>query len=592
MYVKLPYLIHFHRFIIIALWIVVFLSWAAIAVLFYLYSVVANNSQTTSQLTVHFNTAASSSAIVAKKAVSFDTSGNAVMGAGRSVFKNLSPPLQASCPKYIDVDAVFDDSFIVSYQNAADLSTTLKVIKMDSSGNVASVTSTATTAQFYQVATLNQASGLFVGISQTYVTNSTFLTAGTISQANQSASIGDSVLYGCPAYGSVNPHISRISDTSFAISFFCAYNAHYDSYISTQYGTVDPVTKIIKLSDRVDLADSAIVNVTTSVKHNIVGLSDTSYFVMYALVPAIQLTTILMKVDPMTMVVTKSDNYTMTDVFMSYVPFIDVARIDSSTAMVAYVDDSTGGGISLVLVHATTDDLLAVRYGARLAVTTGATQTGKYSTYTYNGQLYVSYLAMDFSLTSVGSTTDASQSSAVLLYSDVSNDAKWTMAMVDVTPSRGIVTSAPQIVLNKDSTVGIDAQNYGLSFEAATSAASSSSVALFTTISDGLCTSVSTSSFSVLEVRAPLGGVSTAASSSSTTPVQIGGVISGLKGLTPGAVYYSDAHGNLIQGNIPYGRSAGISALSSYVETDSVIVTLDSLVGVATSTSSIALGQQ
>jgi hypothetical protein len=70
--------------------------------------------------------------------------------------------------------------------------------------------------------------------------------------------------------------------------------------------------------------------------------------------------------------------------------------------MVAYVDDATQGGLTAVLIEATTADRTVIRFGSRFAVTTGNSQAPKYSEYTYQGVTYGSYLSMDFSLTSIG----------------------------------------------------------------------------------------------------------------------------------------------------------------------------------------------
>jgi hypothetical protein len=175
------------------------------------------------------------------------------------------------------------------------------------------------------------------------------------------------------------------------------------------------------------------------------------------------------------------------------------------------------------------------------------------------------------------------------MYADTTNGAKWTVAVMEVTQSNEIVRSSPDFVLNKGSTLGIDSDHYGLSFETAMSSASDSRVAFFTTVSDGNCSKPAIADLSVFENMPSVAGIATASSGSSVS-VQLGGIVSGLSGLRPGAVYYSDSRGNLIQSNIAYGRISGYSALSDYLETDSVIITLDSVVGVALSNSSLALG--
>ena len=66
--------------------------------------------------------------------------------------------------------------------------------------------------------------------------------------------------------------------------------------------------------------------------------------------------------------------------------------------------------------------------------------------------------------------------------------------------------------------------------------------------------------------------------------------MTGFTGLTPGTVYYADTRGDLVEGNIGYGRMSGYSVLDDYIETAGVILTLDALVGLAVSNTSVLLG--
>ena len=252
--------------------------------------------------------------------------------------------------------------------------------------------------------------------------------------------------------------------------------------------------------------------------------------------------------------------------------------------MVGFVDDATGGGITLVTVVATQQDRVPVRFGSRYSLTTGNAQIPKY----YQVGIYSGYLSMDFSLTSVGSVEDASNPGVAVMFADVVNDAKWTLALVEVTAAYEIVRSSPQFVLDKGSTLGIDGDSYSLTFETAMSAASSNRVGLFTTISSGDCTQLAVSDLSVLEVKPAASGMATATSASSAQ-IQLNGVVNGFSGLVPGASYYADTRGNLIMSTLPYGSVSSYSSLYDYIETESTIVTLDAKVGVAISDTSLAL---
>lgn len=268
--------------------------------------------------------------------------------------------------------------------------------------------------------------------------------------------------------------------------------------------------------------------------------------------------------------------------------FSNLPRIDSNTAIVAFVDDSTGGGITLVIVEATQNDRVPVRFGSRFSVSTGNSQIPKYNEYTYQGTVYVDYLSMDFSVTPLGSVEDSSNPGVAVMYADITNEAKWTLAMVEITSDYEIVRSSPHFVVNKGSTLGIDSDNYGLTFETVMSAASSSRVGLFTTISSGDCNQFAISDLSLIEVKASARGIVTDASSTSAQ-VQLSGVVSGFSGLVPGASYYSDTRGNLVMNSLPSGRTSTYSSLYDYIETGSSMITLDSKVGVAISDTSLAL---
>lgn len=555
---------------------VVTASWAAIAVLFVLYVRLAGRTHNSGGPTIPIPVG-SAAAIAPNKAVSFNANGQAQAGAGHSIFKGLAN-LSPLCPKNIDVDAVFSDSYLVSYQNGSAF-TTFKVVQIDEAAQNPTVTETFSSAQFYKVATLNQTSGLFVGISEGTAADASFVTAGIVDSSFK-VQLGANQLYGCYQSDSLNPYISRLSDNSFAISHYCVVNqTTFATSISTQVGVVDPVTRVITMSPLLQYANETIDSNFNAV-HNVVGLNATTYMVFYA-VPGIPLTAIKITIDPVTLNLTQSAPFSDPLSQSDGVQFFDTARIDDSTAMVAFVDPTTEGGLTTVLVDATSDPLTPVRFGSRLEVTTGNTQID----ISRDGGSF--FLSMDFALTSLGSVESSSNPGAVLLFADVNNKGRMTAAALEVTNSQQIVRSSPQFVLNPTTNLNVNAQNPPLTFETAVSASSSSGVAFFSTISSGDCSVPAISDFSLLEAKAVSAGVM-----SSGSNLLIGGIASGYQNLATGTVYYSDTRGGLVASNVPYGRSAGYSALNDYIETDSVIVTLDALVGVAISDSAISLGNK
>ena len=302
-----------------ALVVLLLLSWACIAVLFYLYTTIDTrtpSSATTATLTM-------ASAVSPQRVVSMDSQGRAVQGAGRSIFKNVTA-MNTICPKYIDIDAVFANSFLASYQNSATGESTLKVVTIDPSSGATTVTTTNTAASFYLVATLNQDSGLFIGISQTFFANESFVTAGVVNSASDVVSLGQSSLYGCYLYGSANPYITRLSNTSFAISHFCS-NADYKvTTLNTQYGVVDPVTLEVTLGPSIVYAGATLGN---SSHHGIVGLDDLNYFVMYQDYSLnLPLSAIKVTVQPSNLSVAFTQPYPLNGEQLNYYSFFDTAR--------------------------------------------------------------------------------------------------------------------------------------------------------------------------------------------------------------------------------------------------------------------------
>lgn len=300
----------------VVLVVLLVLSWACIGVLFYLYTTVNTkpaSSATTATLT-------SASAVSPLRVVSMDSNGRVVQGAGRSIFKNVTA-MNTLCPQHINIDAMFTDSYLASYQNSLTTETTLKVVKVDPTTGSTSVTTTPTTASFYQVATLNQNSGLFIGISQTFFANSSFVTAGNVDSVTGSVTLGASSLYGCFTSYSANPYITRLSDTSFAISHFCSSG---NETINTQYGVVDPVTLSIKLSSSVAYVGSSLAG---SSHHGVVGLDANNYFVMYQdYGSGLPLSAIKVSVNTTSLNISMTQPYPLNGESLNAYSFFDTAR--------------------------------------------------------------------------------------------------------------------------------------------------------------------------------------------------------------------------------------------------------------------------
>ena len=137
------------------------------------------------------------------------------------------------------MDSVFGNTYLLSYADATTKKASLQVVTVSSSNpDEGTITYTkATDYQLTELVTLNSATGLFVAISQdldeTAATG--FVVAGQVS--SQTNTVGN--LVASEEYGgvySVNPVITRLSDTTFAI----AYYSDAPTQIMTRYGTHSP----------------------------------------------------------------------------------------------------------------------------------------------------------------------------------------------------------------------------------------------------------------------------------------------------------------------------------------------------------------
>lgn len=88
----------------------------------------------------------------------------------------------------------------------------------------------------------------------------------------------------------------------------------------------------------------------------------------------------------------------------------------------------------------------------------------------------------------------------------------------------------------------------------------------------------------------PLGVVQSTSASSRTTDVYLSGVIDGFKGLIPGGLYFTNAYGEIVGGNV-FAGDMGYTGGAYYYEdaaTNSLILS-DAYIGVAISESQILL---
>lgn len=106
-------------------------------------------------------------------AVSLTSSGSIQKGGGTSIYKNIIKPTM-QCPSYLSMAALKEHSFLISYADESNItSSTLQSIEVYQGGEgppAASQTLSTSIPYFlYQIETLSQSNGIFVGITQVII---------------------------------------------------------------------------------------------------------------------------------------------------------------------------------------------------------------------------------------------------------------------------------------------------------------------------------------------------------------------------------------------------------------------------------------
>jgi hypothetical protein len=179
-------------------------------------------------------TFAASTSVSEGKVVSLDSSGGLQHGGGTSIYKNIVD-VTADCPSYLSMDSVFGNTYIISYANKETHEATLQIVNVDSdSPNVGTLVNSELTPYYiYDIASLNTTAGTFVGVCQDLnnTGETAYLVAGKIDPTTYAITLVKSDTPYADSY-SVNPAITRLSDTNFAVVYYNSYPAK----IATRYG--------------------------------------------------------------------------------------------------------------------------------------------------------------------------------------------------------------------------------------------------------------------------------------------------------------------------------------------------------------------
>lgn len=156
--------------------------------------------------------------------------GMAQAGGGTSIYRNVGPLPLETCPEYLSGAAVFDDKFLISYRDKKTGTGSVTVMQVNSSRKAVPLASSSNIHDLYHIVTLNQATGLFVSISQQTTAVSPSDAVVIAGRSDSSARVKYSIAYGAPtAYGtdgdfSFDPSLASLSNTTFAILY---YNGNY-----------------------------------------------------------------------------------------------------------------------------------------------------------------------------------------------------------------------------------------------------------------------------------------------------------------------------------------------------------------------------
>ena len=153
--------------------------------------------------------------------VSLTSSGSVRVGGGTSIYTDVAQ-LSASCPQYLDIEPAFDDLFVMSYVNGANHDSAIAVMALSAANKGIIVSTTGHSGEIYEIATISQDRGVFVAITQDSVAGggSSVVFAGKVGTDGKTIAFGADAVY-CTDEYSLNPSITRLSETEFALSYYC-----------------------------------------------------------------------------------------------------------------------------------------------------------------------------------------------------------------------------------------------------------------------------------------------------------------------------------------------------------------------------------
>ena len=197
----------------------------------------------------------------------------AQVGAGTSLYIETTS-INTNCPSYMDMNPIYENMYLVGYSNKVSETSEMQIISVTDADQASVVHSQNAPYYFYDIVTLSKETGLFVGIAQdtSTTTNTSYLVAGMVDATTYEISFGEAFLYSIEEF-SLNPLITSLSTSSFAISFF----NDNSTMLTTRFGSVDASTLALTVSADFDYCS----NTDYSIQPAIVGINEKQYLLMY-----------------------------------------------------------------------------------------------------------------------------------------------------------------------------------------------------------------------------------------------------------------------------------------------------------------------
>ena len=153
--------------------------------------------------------------------MSFDNNGALQFGGGTTIYNNVFT-LNSDCGKYLQMDALSNQTYVYM---VASSKTTFQIIQIGGDhikNNQVKLLSTQVNSDyvFYTIVSMSLTDAVMIGITQDMSkTSSTACVVAYKLGANNQLNFGPCTVYTNLTY-SVSPQVTRLSDYSFAVSYF------------------------------------------------------------------------------------------------------------------------------------------------------------------------------------------------------------------------------------------------------------------------------------------------------------------------------------------------------------------------------------